>query len=1423
MQKRLLLTSFIAFLFSLLNLQASHYMGADVNYECLGGCNYRIYHSTYYDCKGAATTPLPGPPPTPSVTLVGSPAGCTPTPISSGAWTFVSYTEVTPVCPTAITACTVPNAAINGVLQAVFYTDFNLCNTTCTTYTIQTSNCCRNYAITSGAGGGGIALNSTVIDLTVSPCNSSAVFSNPPIPYICGGQPFTFSQGAYDPDGDSLVYSLTTCLDNTAGTPVTYNAGYSFTAPLGATWSVFIDPTTGDVTFTPSPTGNIVVGVMCIKVSEYRNGVKIGEIVRDMQITVIPCTIVPPQTGGITNYQVNGVNNAPLTFNTAQACANVPVCFDIPVIAPTPAPNPSYNYTMYWNHGLANSGGVFYDLNNPSIQDTIYGTSTAPPTAHICFTPTTPGTYQFILTVEDDNCPIQGLNQYTVSIYVNNTAANANATATYISCNQVQFTAFPSPTSTGPYDYTWLGTGSLNNNVDSTFTYGYPIIGPQQWQCTITDTFGCTATIQGAINIPNGAVANAGPDFVICSGFAATLGAPPITGQTYNWTPNVPGLSNANISNPSLVYINNTGAPVQLILQQQAIAGQCTTYDQVTATILPAPSVSISPANPVICQGDSIQLTASGGTNYLWNTGESTPSIWVKPTVSTDYSVVSFFNGCASQPTFKTVTVTPGPIGNISGTFSVCSGFPTTLTAGGGTSYSWYDNSTNPTLNLTNLTANTPVWMIPFSGQCKGDTIFADVIVNPNPVANFSSNKVCEKVPTQFVDSSLIASGNIIGWNWNFGDGTSNTNTSPQANPTHIYTQSGNFNATLTVISENGCTNTIVLPVEVAAIPKVNFTFSDVCFGTPANFTNLTTINPGNTITTFYWNYGDQTNPYTTTPASPDANHAYSQYGYYNVNLTATSDNGCVSDFSKTIFIHPKPVAAFTADPVCRVDSLPFFLNATVDGNLDDITNTYWDFGDFGSGINNYSTLNDPKHIYPAFGSYNAQLIVETNHGCRDTIVKPIVIYPQPVADFTVDKTCANEVAIFTDLSSVTPTGAVQGWYWEFNTPQGVMTSSTQNPTFDFAEAGPGVYNVTLIPSTTERCKDTITHAITINPVPVPDFSYTRVCLNDTTKFTNLTTILTGSVAEYNWVLEPTPLISSNANNPQLVYATDGGRFVTLTAISDSGCVHLIKKPVFVNPLPQTPYIYNDTICMSQSAVLSVEPMLTSDEVKWYDFPTSASSFHTGNSYVTPHMTTSDVYYIQLTTNQGCKSIFYPVTATLFSEEEVDMLMSANVIELPSAPISFSTNTTIPIVGWEWDFGDGSTSILPSPVHEYSQPEVFTVKLVATDEHGCKYEQEKRLEVKRVVTVSPPSAFSPNGDGYNDYYQVGYYNVRTFNIQVYDRWGGMVYESNQADFKWDGKDKNGKDLPEGTYVFVIKALAFDNNREDKTGTITIVR
>jgi hypothetical protein len=126
-------------------------------------------------------------------------------------------------------------------------------------------------------------------NLTVS-CNNSPDFTTPPVPYICSGVPFSYNHGVVDPEGDSLRYTMITPL-NAAGTPLTYNAGYTVNNPMNMVGALIFDPATGQMTFTPN--GPQIVAI-AVRVDEYRNGVLICSVILDMKILVINCSNNPP-------------------------------------------------------------------------------------------------------------------------------------------------------------------------------------------------------------------------------------------------------------------------------------------------------------------------------------------------------------------------------------------------------------------------------------------------------------------------------------------------------------------------------------------------------------------------------------------------------------------------------------------------------------------------------------------------------------------------------------------------------------------------------------------------------------------------------------------------------------------------------------------------------------------------------------------------------------------------------------------------------------------------------------------------------------------------------------------------------------------------------------------------------------------------
>ena len=132
--------------------------------------------------------------------------------------------------------------------------------------------------------------------------NSSPTFLNRPIAQFCANQPATLSPNGFDPDGDNIIYSLQTCFQGN-GVSVNYNPGFNGLNPVTSSSGINLNPNTGVLTFTPTTVGQIAV--ICLRADEYRNGVVIGSVVRDMQINVLNCNNTPPVVAPVPNVVVN--------------------------------------------------------------------------------------------------------------------------------------------------------------------------------------------------------------------------------------------------------------------------------------------------------------------------------------------------------------------------------------------------------------------------------------------------------------------------------------------------------------------------------------------------------------------------------------------------------------------------------------------------------------------------------------------------------------------------------------------------------------------------------------------------------------------------------------------------------------------------------------------------------------------------------------------------------------------------------------------------------------------------------------------------------------------------------------------------------------------------------------------------------------
>jgi gliding motility-associated-like protein len=155
---------------------------------------------------------------------------------------------------------------------------------------------------------------------------------------------------------------------------------------------------------------------------------------------------------------------------------------------------------------------------------------------------------------------------------------------------------------------------------------------------------------------------------------------------------------------------------------------------------------------------------------------------------------------------------------------------------------------------------------------------------------------------------------------------------------------------------------------------------------------------------------------------------------------------------------------------------------------------------------------------------------------------------------------------------------------------------------------------------------------------------------------------------------------------------------------------------------------------------------------------------------------------------------------------------------LPGAAVQFF-DESLRATSWHWDFGDGGSAFSPNPQHSYRLPGTYFVSLTIQDSLGC----QRRLEQGPYEVIDPqlfiPNVFSPNQDGTNDRFRVEYQGAEAFSLQIFDRWGKLMYQQSSATAPgWDGQNQEGLRAHEGVYYYALRI-----GRKEYKGHVTLLR
>lgn len=810
------------------------------------------------------------------------------------------------------------------------------------------------------------------------------------------------------------------------------------------------------------------------------------------------------------------------------------------------------------------------------------------------------------------------------------------------------------------------------------------------------------------------------------------------------------GTSNSTTANPNHSFTNTQSYDTTYHISLIAISSfGCRDTSQTDITIYHAAHASFTSDYGINCSPLPVQFTntSTGAVDYSWNFGDGTPLstnadpnhlfINSTPFLQTYITTLTITspNGCTNSATHN-IVLYPSP----NFTFVAlpvdtgCAPLSINFNASsGGAVYEWnfgdgassFVQSPGHTFvnngNTDSVYTVTLITTSPFS--CK-DTISTNILVHPNPFANFiqSASIGCSPLTVDLTDQSVIA--NSI--SWNFGDGTAST----QLNPTHTFVNTTTstiiYNVTLLVTSTFGCIDTIIKPVEV--FPQVTAAFTS-----PTNVcspTVISTINNSANANSYNWSFGDgetstQVNPshlYTNSTTS-DINHT--------ITLIAQSPQGCLDTTMNSIAIFYKPNASFNLSSIAGCAPLSINFTNTSTGAIDN----HWTFGD-GNIANN---IDSPSHTY--FNSTSipdtnsVQLIVTTSNSCKDTTTASISVYPEVTANFS-DLTdgCSPLTTILTNQS-------VNADSYNWNLGNGTFSTQTNpSPVYINNTTNNTTLSITLIASSNWGCSDSIQKTVDVFYKPQANFNTNAVsgCHPLAINFSDLSA---GGIHYYWNFGDGSPI--DTIINPAHIYNNTTSVPITYTArliiTTNNGCSDTSTTNIIV--YPQVIASFSGTANGCSPLTLNLTNQSSNTTTYDWDFGDGTLSNQTTPSHTYINNSSADIYYTVLlsaTSSFGCIDTQTAIITVRFKPNAGFSINSNS----GCSPLSIIfTDQSINAATNQYDFGDGSPfGNLANTSHTYvnGTATVITNSIIyiITASNGCKDTASNAIDVNPKVTAA---------------------------------------------------------------------------------------
>lgn len=800
--------------------------------------------------------------------------------------------------------------------------------------------------------------------------------------------------------------------------------------------------------------------------------------------------------------------------------------------------------------------------------------------------------------------------------------------------------------------------------------------------------------------------------------------------------------------------------------------------------------------------GDGIQImvfTAAGNcsgavTEYLcWSPGTGTAGpVSLSATGLTPgnqyYIMIDGFAGDVAEYIIGVQSGAEIPVdlaSSISGA-NVCLGETIFLTASGGNgNYTWdpvpgLSGTTGQNVNITPTSAGTydfTVTSATGNALCPSSNQATTTIEVINCSCTITASNTGDVCPSEQSGLAATQVTDATGYSWTGPNGYNSTLQNP--GPITPPTTPGSYDYTVTATVPSGtCTSTttiVVKPLPDAIVPAS----LTACNG---ELIPESVLESNPTGATFTWTNSNTSiglgaagsgNIPTFTASNTTSSNADGS-----VSVTPTL-NGCVgTSETVNITIYPTPsVNAISDQQLCHgANVTAVSITGPVSGTTFDWTNSNTNIGLAASGAGNIASFTASNTTNSAV---TATITVNSiANGCVGTSTDfDIVVNPLPTV------VAPNDYAICANTTTIVSGSGANTYLWNNNVTDGVGFTPTQTATY------------TVTGTDLNGCSNTDQVIVTVNPIPQVNAGQDHaICTGASTTLT-----ATGDALSYAW---------DNSVSDGVSFSPTNTVTYTVTATSTNNCINTDQVVVTVNPLPNVHAGADQTICDNQTITLSGTGAQT---YVWDNGVTNGQAF--------PALPGTVTYTVVGTDANGCINTDQVTINVLASP--VAGIDPDNIVGYSPMIVVFD-NTSSNASSFTWNYGNGSTGNstgTSSTTNSYSDVGSYIVTLVASN-GVCSDDATVTITVLPFpdAIITPPNVFTPNGDGNNDVFTIDVQFGKTMFVQIFNRWGNLMYEINDFTKGW-----NGADAADGVYFY--KYVVTDMNDKEYTGhgNVTLIR